>query len=247
MSENDLTMSGVLQDLLSGGRKEKEGLLYSIKKALRLNKMIQEDNTIIVPSSKNSVIIKQDGDYVKAVLTEDKSNANLKDSTEEEFKKADLELRLYNILSRISFFKNSSNPCIFEEDQVNGDVPYCPNDLYLAKFYGLKNEIKSGEEDDALLHVLQFYESLCSNLFQSIVDIAGYLLGDQFNAYESLEDCLSVTDEIMTQIKDKYNGVPDTLSHFLGNDGDKFDNAIRKVLSDLLPGFIENLRKELNV
>lgn len=238
----------IISRLISENPKKKEDLLYSVKQALRLNKKIQmeDDNIIIVPSSENSVIIKQnDGNYAKVVLTEDKSNANLIDSTEEEFKKADLEFRLYNILTRIRFFKNPSNPCIFEEDQVDGDIPYCPNDLYLAKFHGLKNEIKPGEEDYVLLYVLQFYESLCSGLFQEIVDIATYLLGKEFNA-DSLKDCLTVKDNITTLIKERYKGVPDTLSRFLGN-GDEFDNAIRKVLSESLPDFIKNLRKELNV
>lgn len=121
MSENDLTLSGVLKDLLSrDSKKEKESLLDSIKKALsREEEVKMEDGTVIVPDDENSVIIKQtDGNYVWAILTEDKSNVNLRDSNEVMFKKAVLELGLYNILTRTNFYSNHENPrYILEEDK----------------------------------------------------------------------------------------------------------------------------------
>ena len=254
MSEKDLTLSGVLKDLLSSGPKEKESLLDSIKKALsREEEVKMENGTVIIPDDENSVIIKQtDGNYVKAILTEDKSNVNLYDSDEEAFKKADLELRLYNVLTRIRFFKNPSNPCILEENQVDGDVPYCPDDLYLAKFHGLKNEIKLGEEDDALVYIIKFYESLCSGLFQEIVDIAAYLLGKEFNTDDSLKDCFTVTDNITTLIKKRYEGVPDTLTQYLSEnelnkEKDSFEKAVTKAMFDSLPYLVGKLRKELGI
>lgn len=111
----------------------------------------------------------------------------------------------------------------------------------------MKDVIKPGEEDDALRYIIKFYESLCSRLFQEIVDIAAYLLGKEFNA-DSLKDCFDVTDEIITQIKAKYKGVPDTLSHFLGNDEYRsLQETVNKVVLDQLPGIVEKVRKELGI
>lgn len=129
MSKKDLTLSGVLKDLLSRDSKEKESLLDSIKKALsREEEVKMEDGTVIIPDDENSVIIKQtDGNYVRAVLTKDKSNVNLKDSNEVMFKKAVLELGLYNILTRTKFYSSHENPrYILEEDRKEGDIPYSP-------------------------------------------------------------------------------------------------------------------------
>lgn len=93
----------------------------------------------------------------------------------------------------------------------------------------------------------QSYETLCNHLFQNIVDIASYLLGKDYNV-ESLEDRSSVADEIVAQIKKYYEGVPDTLSHFLGNDEyNSLRKTVNKVVSDQLPGIIEKVRKELGI
>ena len=250
MSEIENTISR----LVSEEREKKEELLDSIKKALsREEEVKMEDGTVIIPDDENSVAIKlADGNYVRAVLTKDKSNVNLKDSNEVMFKKAVLELGLYNILTRTKFYSSHENPrYILEEDRKEGDIPYSPELLYLAKFFGVKDVIKPGEEDDVIQYIIKFYESLCSGLFQEIVDIAAYLLGKEFNA-DSLKDCFDVTDNIITQIKAKYNGVPDTLTQYLSESGlnkekDSFEKAVTKVMFDSLPYLVEKLRKELGV
>lgn len=255
MSENDLTLSGVLQDLLSRDPKEKESLLDSIKKALsREEEVKMEDGTVIIPDDENSVIIKQtDGNYVMAILTEDKSNVNLRDSNEVMFKKAVLELGLYNILTRTKFYSSHENPrYILEEDRKEGDIPYSPKLLYLAKFFGVKDVIKPGEEDDAIQYIIKFYESLCSGLFQEIVDIAAYLLGKEFNTDDSLKDCFTVTNNITTLIKKRYEGVPDTLTQYLSEnelnkEKDSFEKAVTKAMFDSLPYLVGKLRKELGI
>jgi len=240
----------IIGKLISEDTKKKEDLLDSIKKALsREEEVKMEDGTVIIPDDENSVIIKQaDGNYVMAVLTEDKSNVNLKDSNEVMFKRAVLELGLYNILTRTKFYSSHENPrYILEENRKEGDLPYSPGLLYFAKFLGVKDVIKPGEEDDAIQYIIKFYESLCSGLFQEIVDIATYLLGKEFNV-DSLKDCFTVTDNITTQIKAKYNGVPDTLSRFLRSDEyNSLRETVNKVVSDQLPGIVEKVRKELGI
>lgn len=248
MSEIENTISR----LVSGDREKKEELLDSIKKALsREEEVKMEDGTVIIPDDENSVAIKlADGNYVRAVLTKDKSNVNLKDSNEVMFKKAVLELGLYNILTRTKFYSSHENPrYILEEDRKEGDIPYSPELLYLAKFFGVKDVIKPGEEDDAIQYIIKFYESLCSGLFQEIVDIAAYLLGKEFNA-DSLKDCFDVTDNIITLIKERYKGVPDTLTQYLSEnelnkEKDSFEKAVTKVMFDSLPYLVGKLRKEL--
>ena len=93
----------------------------------------------------------------------------------------------------------------------------------------------------------QSYESLCSHLFQNIVDVASYLLGKDYNV-ESLEGCSNVADEIVAQIKKYYEGVPDTVKSF---GGIEYYNSLRKtankIVSNQLPGIVEKVRKELGI
>jgi len=251
---SDFEIENIISRLISGDLKKKEELLDSIKRALsREEEVKMEDGTVIIPDDENSVIIKlANENYVKAILTEDKSNVNLKDSNEREFKRAILELGLYNILTRTKFYSSHENPqYILEENRKEGDLLYSPEDLYMAKFFGVKDVIKPGEEDDALVYIIKFYESLCSGLFQEIVDIAAYLLGKEFNA-DSLKDCFTVTDNITTLIKKRYKGVPDTLTRYLSEnelnkEKDSFEKAVTKVMFDSLPYLVGKLRKELGV
>ena len=93
----------------------------------------------------------------------------------------------------------------------------------------------------------QSYESLCSHLFQNIVDIASYLLGKDYNV-ESLEDRSNVADEIVARIKKHYEGMPDTVKSFGGiEDYNSLRETVNKVVSDQLPGLVEKVRKELGI
>ena len=73
------------------------------------------------------------------------------------------------------------------------------------------------------------------------------MLGKEFNA-DSLKDCFDVTDNIITLIKERYKGVPDTLSRFLRNDEyNSLRKTVNRVVSDQLPGIVEKVRKELGI
>ena len=59
-----------------------------------------------------------------------------------------------------------------------------------------------------------------------------------------------MTDNIITLIKERYKGVPDTLTQYfseneLNKEKDSFEKAVTKVMFDSLPYLVEKLRKEL--